>query len=118
MSVAGFPNLFLTFGPNSGAGHNSALVYLEAVIAHITGAVRLILDRNLHALSVRREPQDRYNADLQERLVATTWASGCRSWYLTEDGRNVTLYPGFATRFSRDTAPVDLDDYELTPSGS
>ena len=28
--VAGYPNLFFTFGPNSGPGHNSALVYMES----------------------------------------------------------------------------------------
>lgn len=114
VTVAGYPNLFLTFGPNSGPGHNSALVYMEAQIDYLTDAIGLILDRDLRMLEPRRERQDRYNARLQRRLAATTWNSGCRSWYLTEDGFNATMYPGFGTQFARQLAGVDLADFELT----
>ncbi|UGT43864.1 NAD(P)/FAD-dependent oxidoreductase [Nocardia yamanashiensis] len=115
VTVAGYPNLFLTFGPNSGPGHNSALVYMEAQIDYLTDAIRLILDRDLRMLEPRRDRQDRYNAGIQRRLSATTWNSGCRSWYLTEDGFNATMYPGFGTQYARQLAGVDLADFELTP---
>ncbi|MBF6496405.1 flavin-containing monooxygenase [Nocardia cyriacigeorgica] len=115
VAVAGYPNMFLTFGPNSGPGHNSALVYMEAQIDYITEAIGLLLRRDLRAMEVDRERQDRYNARLQRRLAATTWNSGCRSWYLTEDGFNATMYPGFGTQYVRELAEVDLGDYVLTP---
>ena len=113
VSVSGYPNLFLTFGPNSGPGHNSALVYMEAQIDYIVDAVRLIRDRDVRILDVRRDRQDEYNAEIQRRLVGTTWNSGCKSWYLTSDGHNGTMYPGFATQFTRQLARVDLDDYTV-----
>ncbi|MFF3574115.1 flavin-containing monooxygenase [Nocardia jiangxiensis] len=116
VTVAGYPNLFLTFGPNSGPGHNSALVYMEAQIDYLTDAIGLILDRDLRALEVRRDRQDSYNARLQRRLTGTTWNSGCRSWYLTEDGFNATMYPGFGTQYARELARVDPDDFVLTPA--
>ncbi|MBF6286583.1 flavin-containing monooxygenase [Nocardia cyriacigeorgica] len=115
VAVAGYPNMFLTFGPNSGPGHNSALVYMEAQIDYITQAIGILLRRDLRAMEVDRVRQDRYNARLQRRLAATTWNSGCRSWYLTEDGFNATMYPGFGTQYVRQLAQVDLDDYVLTP---
>ncbi|MBF6174919.1 flavin-containing monooxygenase [Nocardia blacklockiae] len=115
VTVAGYPNLFLTFGPNSGPGHNSALVYMEAQIDYLTDAIGMVLDRDLRMLEVRRERQDRYNARLQRRLTATTWNSGCRSWYLTEDGFNATMYPGFGSQYTRELARVDPRDYVLTP---
>ncbi|MFF0490228.1 flavin-containing monooxygenase [Nocardia sp. NPDC003482] len=115
VTVAGYPNLFFTFGPNSGPGHNSALVYMEAQIDYLTDAVGLILDRDLRMFEVRRDRQDRYNAGLQRRLAATTWNSGCRSWYLTEDGFNATMYPGFGTQYTRQLAAVDPDDYVAVP---
>src|SRR5690606_4288416 len=99
VTVSGYPNLFLTFGPNSGPGHNSALVYMESQIDYLVRAVRIILDRDLTMLDVRPDRQERYNAAIQRRLGATTWNSGCRSWYLTEDGFNPTMYPGFATQY-------------------
>ncbi|WP_159845302.1 flavin-containing monooxygenase [Nocardia sp. CY41] len=111
VAVSGYPNLFLTFGPNSGPGHNSALVYMEAQIDYLVGAIGIILDRDLRMLDVRRDRQDRYNAAIQRKLSATTWNSGCRSWYLTEDGFNATMYPGFATQYVHQLRAVDLDDY-------
>lgn len=114
VSVSGYPNLFLTFGPNSGPGHNSALLYMEAQIDYIVAAVRLIAEQDIHSLDVRRERQDAYNTDIQRRLQATTWNSGCNSWYLTADGHNGTMFPGLASQFTRQLARVDLDDYRVT----
>ncbi|WP_194819507.1 NAD(P)/FAD-dependent oxidoreductase [Nocardia sp. XZ_19_385] len=116
VAVSGYPNLFFTFGPNSGPGHNSALVYMEAQLDYLSGAIKTILDRDLRLLDVRREKQDRYNAAIQRRLTATTWNSGCHSWYLTEDGFNATMYPGFATQYVNQLRTLKLDDYEVVES--
>lgn len=115
VAISGYPNLFLTFGPNSGPGHNSALLYMEAQIEYIVKAVRLMRRRNIGLLDVRRDRQDRFNAAIQRRLVPTTWNSGCSSWYLTADGHNSTMFPGLATQFIRQLARVDLNDYRITP---
>ncbi|RJO69862.1 NAD(P)/FAD-dependent oxidoreductase [Nocardia panacis] len=115
VAVSGYPNLFLTFGPNSGPGHNSALIYMEAQIDYLVRAIGIILDRDLRTLEVRRDRQDRYNAGLQRRLAATTWNSGCRSWYLTADGFNATMYPGFAGQYTHQLRAVRLDDYAAMP---
>jgi cation diffusion facilitator CzcD-associated flavoprotein CzcO len=114
VAVSGYPNLYFTFGPNSGPGHNSALVYMEAQIDWIVQAIRTVLDRDLTALDVRPEAQHRYNAKIQRRLRQTTWNSGCRSWYLTDDGVNATMYPGFATQFARELRRLRLRDFTVT----
>lgn len=114
VSVSGYPNLFFTFGPNSGPGHNSALVYMEAEIRYIVDAIGVIVDRGLQTFDVKEARQNRYHAEIQRRLATTTWNSGCKSWYLTEDGYNGTMYPGFASQFVRQLAKVELDDYSTT----
>jgi cation diffusion facilitator CzcD-associated flavoprotein CzcO len=111
VSVSGYPNVFLTFGPNSGPGHNSALVYMEAQIDYIVQGVRKLLDENLKVLDVRAEVQKAYNAGIQKRLLRTNWNSGCRSWYLTEDGFNSTMYPGLATQYRAQMARFEANDY-------
>ncbi len=35
IGVAGFPNLFMLLGPNTGLGHNSVLLMIEAQIAYL-----------------------------------------------------------------------------------
>jgi cation diffusion facilitator CzcD-associated flavoprotein CzcO len=107
-AVSGYPNLYFTFGPNSGPGHNSALVYMEAQIDAIVTAISLIRDRGLKLLDVHRPAQNAYNRAIQKRLERTTWNSGCRSWYLTDDGFNATMFPGFATQFIAQMRSVDF----------
>ena len=114
VAVSGYPNLYFTFGPNSGPGHSSALVYMEAQIDYITGAIAKLLRFDWKALDVRPEVQARYNEDIQRRLQSTTWNSGCQSWYLTEDGFNATMYPGFATQYVGQLKTLDLQDYKIT----
>ncbi|RIU23443.1 NAD(P)/FAD-dependent oxidoreductase [Mycobacteroides abscessus] len=114
VNVSGYPNLFFTFGPNSGPGHNSALVYMEAQIDYIVQAIGIVRAKDLLTLDVRKDRQDRFNEDIQRRLGKTTWNSGCQSWYLTEDGKNTTMFPGFATQFARQLRTLELDDYSFT----
>ena len=115
VNVSGYPNLFFTFGPNSGPGHNSALVYMEAQIDYIVQGIRTLLDNNLRALDVKPEVQQRHNRRIQKRLAKTNWNSGCSSWYLTEDGFNATMYPGFATQYRRQMKTLKKRDYRMQP---
>jgi len=116
INVAGYPNLFLTFGPNSGPGHNSALVYMESQLDYAVKGILRILDGNLKMLNVKEDVQQRHNQRLQKRLAKTNWNSGCKSWYLTEDGFNATMFPGFATQYQRQMAQFEEQDYQLVPA--
>jgi len=113
ISVSGYPNLFLTFGPNSGPGHNSALVYMESQIHYTVQGIAKILQENLKTLDVRPEVQRRYNQAIQKRLAKTNWNSGCKSWYLTADGFNPSMYPGFATQYARQLDRFDPGKYTI-----
>lgn len=115
VNVSGYPNLFLTFGPNSGPGHNSALVYMEAQLDYALMGIQKILRSNLLALDVDQSVQDKYNHQIQKRLTKTNWNSGCSSWYLTEDGFNTTMYPGFATQYARQMKQFRNQDYRQVP---
>ncbi|HEU4360371.1 MAG TPA: NAD(P)/FAD-dependent oxidoreductase [Mycobacterium sp.] len=111
----GYPNLFFMTGPNSGPGHNSLLVYIEGQLDYAVRAITTILDEDLHYLDVRDDVQRRHNATIQRRLAKTTWMSGCRSWYLTADGYNASMYPGFATQYLRQLRDFRLTDYHAVP---
>ncbi|MGC0364427.1 cation diffusion facilitator CzcD-associated flavoprotein CzcO [Rhodococcus sp. 27YEA15] len=114
ITVSGYPNMYFTFGPNSGPGHSSALVYMEAQLDYLVEAIKTVVDRDLIALDVRKDVEDAYNVDIQKRLAKTTWNSGCSSWYLTESGFNATMFPGFATQYTNQLKTLKLSDYTLT----
>lgn len=113
INVAGYPNLFITFGPNSGPGHNSALVYMESQIEYLVKAVKMMTSEGIKSLDVRKDVQRRHNHDIQKRLAKTNWNSGCKSWYLTEDGFNATMFPGFASQYARQMKGFDPSDYRV-----
>lgn len=103
----GFPNLFVMTGPNTGLGHSSMVYMIESQLAYVLGALDHMAETGRRSLEVRRDVADAWNADLQARLGETVWSSGCRSWYLDPNGRNVTLWPGFTWEFRRETRRFD-----------
>ncbi len=112
INAHGYPNLFLMTGPNSGPGHNSLLVYVEGQIDYAVRGITTILGDDLRYLDVREDVQGRYNKGIQKRLTKTTWMSGCSSWYLTKDGFNASMYPGFATQYLRQMRDFRFGDYQ------
>lgn len=112
-TVSGFPNLFLIVGPNTGLGHSSMVVMIEAQIAYVLSAIQKMRAENLSLVDVREGAQARYNQEIQRRLGKTVWASGCKSWYQTRSGKNTTLWPGFTFEFARRTRAFDAASYEL-----
>jgi len=113
LSVSGFPNWFILMGPNTGPGHTSVLVFTEAQVAHALQAIRKIRSEGLRFVDVKQSVQDRYNARLQGRMKHMVWGSGCNSWYLSGDGENHSLYPGFAAEYVLRTRRFSPRDYEI-----
>ncbi len=86
-------------GPNTGPGHTSVLVYTEAKIRYAVQAIQKIIKADLRYVDVKQEVQDRYNQRIQGRMKYMVWSSGCTSWYLSDDGSNHALFPGFAWEY-------------------
>jgi len=112
-TVAGFPNLFLMIGPNTGLGHSSMIYMIEAQAAYIVDAIRQIRDNKWLAVDVDAAAQAAYNRALQDKHAGAIWQTGCMSWYLGKNGKNTALWPGFTFRFRRDTARFDAGNYRI-----
>ena len=114
VTVAGFPNWFILMGPNTGPGHTSVLVFTEAQIGYALQAIAtMIADPTLRSIEVRQDVQDAYNAGIQGRMKHMVWSSGCSSWYLSPDGENHSLYPGFASEYCARTRTFRPSEYQL-----
>jgi cation diffusion facilitator CzcD-associated flavoprotein CzcO len=117
-AVAGFPNLFVLLGPNTGLGHNSMIYMAESQIAHVLDALRAMRRSGAGIVEVRPEAQARYNAAIDDRMQRTVWSTGCSSWYLDRNGRNSTLWPDWTWRFRRRAAKLDPSEYELATAAA
>lgn len=77
------------------------------------GCNRILLANDWYAsMDVKPERQQTYICKLQQQLDKTVWSSGCSSWYLTADGRNVVNWFGFTFSYRWMTWRVQVDDYE------
>ena len=92
--VAGFPNLFFLYGPNTNIGHNSILFMYECQYRLIARLLAERAARGARTVDVRAEAMARYNAELAARLEKSVWAAGCGNWYKTASGRITNNWPG------------------------
>jgi cation diffusion facilitator CzcD-associated flavoprotein CzcO len=120
MGVAGFPNFFLLLGPNTGLGHNSVLLMIEAQVNYLIKALAYRRRNGLRSLEPRPKAQARFIAEIDAATEGSVWtAGGCVSWYTDATGRNSTLWPGSVRAYQRRLARFAPTDYlaELpTPS--
>ena len=111
-TVAGFPNLFLLRGPNTGLGHNSILPMIEAQIEHVLGALRFMETSGAEAVEPSNAAQERFVRQVDRWSEGTVWTEGgCDSWYLDASGRNAVLWPRSVGAFRRRVAEFDPSDY-------
>jgi hypothetical protein len=112
-TVPGYPNLFLIVGPNTGLGHNSMILMIEAQVTYILDALRQMQRHRIASVDVKPDVESAYNQRLQDQLKRTIWnTGGCQSWYLDpRTGKNTTLWPGSTWRFKQVTRQFALKDY-------
>jgi len=116
VTVSGFPNFFMLYGPNTNLGHNSILVMIEAQVGYILDALAQLEARGARRLDVRREAMDTYNRDLQRELAKSVWAATAKeSWYKLADGTITNNWPHSTIRYRRLMRRADLGAYETWP---
>ena len=118
-TFAGFPNLFMLAGPNTGIGHTSLVYMIEAQLPYVMQALELMGERDIEVLEVRPDVQAAYNEMIQRKLATTVWnTGGCTSWYLDKHGRNTTIWPDFTFKFAQRLKRFDIESYyqQLRPT--
>jgi cation diffusion facilitator CzcD-associated flavoprotein CzcO len=114
LTVPGFPNLFLLYGPNTNLGHNSIVFMMEAQIAHVLGCLDELDRRNARRIEVRPEALERFDRRAQARLTSSIWSQGCTSWYKNDVGRITNNWPGFATEYWHSVRRPRARDFALS----
>lgn len=97
IQVSGFPNLFVTAGPNSapnhGAGHN---ILSEEQVHYIVECLQHLVESGNASMDVLPEVQEDYNRRVDEALDLTVWAhpgETATGYYRNKKGRVVVSCP-------------------------
>lgn len=96
ITVPGFPNLFIMYGPNTNAG--PVPFFLEAQARFATLAMRRAWRSGKRIVDTRPAVADRYDRWVQKQLSRTVWG-GTRSYFTASTGRVVTQWPTGATQY-------------------
>jgi cation diffusion facilitator CzcD-associated flavoprotein CzcO len=116
ISVPGFPNFFLMYGPNTNLGHNSIPFMIECQARYIRSCIHTLATCGIRWMDLRPEVLEAWDARTQAELARTVWAATDHSWYKTAEGRITNNWPGTTTRYWWQTRRVDLRAYHLEPA--
>ncbi len=116
VTVSGFPNLFLLYGPNTNLGSNSIIFMIECQVGYIMQCIERLRDSGARALDVRPEIMQAYNEDIQRQLRESVWSAGCNSWYHNAAGKVTNNWPGYTQEYKRLLASLDVDSYNWQPA--
>jgi len=115
LAVPGFPNFYFLLGPNTGLGHNSVVLMIEAQMRYLLSLFAKMARRGWRVAEVKPEIEQAWNQRMHARLSKTVWMTGgCKSWYLDENGRNTTIWPGLVAEYQLKMRSATLKDY-VTP---
>ena len=117
LATPGFPNLFMSYGPNTGSLTNTIVYLLERQAHYMRQAIEHV-GRHGKAIEVRREVHEAFNAELQRRLARTVFTAGCPGWYTTDAGKVTQVWAGSHVEYGRRTERFDPTVYEHLPAAA
>ena len=115
VTTAGFPNLFMLYGPNTNS--DSILAMIEYQADHVLRQIQRIARENLAWIDVKPAAMAAWNAQIQRDIAAVElWQAGCTDYYRAPSGRNVTQWPGSMPAMEAALASLDSEAYEVAPA--
>jgi hypothetical protein len=112
-TVPGFPNLFLLYGPNTNVGAGSVVNVLEAGITQVLLALQAMEEGGASRIEVTPEASAAFDAECQQALTRTVWATGCASWYVDANGENANNWPWTAREYHRRLSTLQPGTFRL-----
>ena len=112
ITTAGFPNLFMLYGPNTNNG--SIITMIEYQVDYALAHIQRLADQRLAWVDVKADTMADYNEWVQEGISEIRpWNASCNGYYRSPSGRVVTQWPHNMTTFKDQTAAIDEDAYEV-----
>ncbi|GAK44907.1 putative flavin-binding monooxygenase [Tepidicaulis marinus] len=113
MTVTGFPNFFLLYGPNTNLGHNSIIFMIECQANYIRQCVEKLREDDLLYMDVKPKAQALWNEKVQSDNANSVFASGCTSWYKTDAGKVTNNWANYTFKYWWWTRRPDFAEFTL-----
>ena len=108
VSVPGFPNFFVLYGPNTNIVVNGSIIWFsECEVRYVMDCIRTVLAGGHRGLDVKAEVHDRYNEEIDAENLRMAWGvSKVNSWYKNANGRVTQNWPFPLLEFWKRTREV------------
>lgn len=112
VTTAGFPNLFMLYGPNTNS--DSLITMIEYHVEHAMLHIERLASEGLAWVDVKPDTMQAYNEQLQRDIQnVKVWYAGCTDYYRAgPSGRIVTQWPRTMGEHHRALATLDPSDFD------
>jgi 4-hydroxyacetophenone monooxygenase len=120
ITVPGFPNLFMMYGPNTNIVVNGSIIFFsECEIRYTVGCIGLLLRSGDAALEPKEDVHDTFNRKVDEGNCAMAWGvPQVSSWYKSASGRVSQNWPFALVDYWEATRAPDPADFAFWPEGA
>ena len=117
MEVPGFPNFFITAGPNSALA-SSHTVLAEQQVHYVVKCLKRMVEDDLATMEVTQQACDAFNDMLQERMENTIWiqSGSAHGYYRHHTGKIVLAFPGPNVEYWKMLRRPEMSDYAVEPN--
>ncbi|MFE4503535.1 flavin-containing monooxygenase [Rhodococcus sp. NPDC056743] len=115
LTVPGFPNFFMMYGPNTNlVVHGNLVFFMECQAAYLVDSIKFLIENKHSAINLRPEVYADYRRDIDEanRLRAWGW-SGVSSWYKDASGRSPIMWPLTTKEYWEGTREMRPEHYSV-----
>jgi hypothetical protein len=113
MSVAGFPNFFLLYGPNTHLAQGSTIFMIECQSRYIVKCIQVYEKRGIDAMEVKPDVVQKFTQAMQTASSKTVFTTSCTSWYKISHGKVLNVWPGYATQYWWQTRKPKLSHFQI-----
>ena len=116
ITVPGFPNLFLLYGPGTNLVHGGSLIFhSECQMRYISGCIAALARSGVKTMEVREEPCRTWHERSQAELAGLVWSQPSikHSYFKNEAGEIHVLSPWRLVDYWAWTREPDISDFEM-----
>jgi 4-hydroxyacetophenone monooxygenase len=116
ITVPGFPNFFMIYGPNTNLVAQGSIVFFsECSMRYIMGCLDLLERQGAAAMEPRAEVHDAYNLRVDEENRKMAWGlPGITNWYKSASGRVSQNWPFPLLEYWQLTQAPTPDDFAFS----
>ena len=111
--IAGFPNFYCLYGPNSNIVVGSSIVFfVECQLRYVMGCLKLQLENGYKAMECKPQVMNSYNLRIDALNRQRAWGDpSVNSWYKNSAGRVTQNWPGTHMEWWQQTLAPDPADF-------